>query len=94
VFNTKFSRIGEMTELTVDTQKRAFRLRVNLAGEDEPIDIHVKKYSLERRSSRATLTILDATASRAWIHQAMQSFVVGHKFTIPDGAAAVLKLLT
>jgi hypothetical protein len=94
VFNTKFSEIGQMTELSVDTKKRAFRLRLELAGEAEPIDIHVRKYSLERRTERATLTIVDATASREWLTHVLQEFVVGHKFTIPDQAAAVLKLLT
>ncbi len=93
-FNTKFGEIGEMTELSVDTKKRAFRVRLELAGETEPIEVHVKKYSLERRSERATLTILDATASRKWLTQVLQQFVVGHTFEIPDRAAAVLKLLT
>jgi hypothetical protein len=94
LFNTKFSEIGQMTELSVDTKKRAFRLRLDLAGEPEPIEIHVKKYSLERRQERATLTIVDAAASREWLTQVLQEFVVGRKFTIPDRAAAVLKLLT
>jgi hypothetical protein len=92
-FNAKFSKIGEMTELLVDTKKRAFRLRLDLAGEAEPIEIHVKKYSLERRGERATLTIVDANASREWLTQVLREFVVGQKFTIPDRAATVLKLL-
>jgi hypothetical protein len=93
-FNTRFSRIGQMTELSVDTKKRAFRVRLELAGESEPIEIQVKKYSLERRSTGATLTVVDATASREWLTEVLREFVIGQKFTIPDRAAAILKLLT
>jgi hypothetical protein len=94
LFNTRFSRIGHMTELTVDTKKRTVNLRLNLAGEDEPIEIHVKKYSLGGGSHHATLTVLDATASREWLTEVLREFVVGQSFTIPAKAGAVLKLLT
>jgi Mg-chelatase subunit ChlD len=93
-FNTKFSRIGQMSELSVDTRKRAVRVRMELAGESKPIEIHVKKYDLERRRGRATVTVLDASASREWLTEVLRAFVIGRKFTIPDRAAAVLKLLT
>jgi hypothetical protein len=94
LFNTKFSAIGEMTDLSVDTKNYTCRARLQLAGEPEPVEIHVKKYRLEQRTEGATLTIVDATASRDWLTQVLQQFVVGREFTIPDRAAAVLKLLT
>jgi hypothetical protein len=83
-----------MTQLSVDTKKRAFRVRLELAGENEPIEIHVKKYGLERRRGRAALTVVDASSSREWLTEVLREFVIGQKFTIPDRAAAVLKLLT
>ena len=83
-----------MTQLSVDTKKRVFRVHLELAGEDAPIEIHVNKYSLERRSARTTLTVVDAAASREWLTHVLREFVVGRKFTIPDRAASILKLLT
>ena len=83
-----------MTELSVDTKKRAFRLRLDLVGEAEPIEIHVKKYELKQRGARAMLKVVDATASRQWMTAALRQFVVGHSFRIPANAGAVLKLLT
>ena len=65
-----------------------------LAGEDKPIEIHVNEYSLERRSDGATLTIVDAVASREWLTEVLRQFVIGQSFTIPDRAAAILNLLT
>lgn len=92
--NSRFRKFGQMTELSVDTKKRAFRVRLELVGEDAPIEIHVKKYSLERHKTRTTLTIVDAAGSREWLTHVLREFVVGHKFTIPARAAAILKLMT
>jgi hypothetical protein len=91
--NGKLRGIGHMTELSLDTKKRAFRARLELAGEAEPVEIHVRKYGLAENGDDATLTILDATASREWVSAALREFVVGRSFAIPAKAGAVLKLL-
>ena len=83
-----------MTELSIDTRKRALRVRLQLAGEAEPIEIHVNKYRLTQRGDRAALTIVDAAASRPWLTEALRQFVVGQSFPVPGKAAAFLKLLT
>jgi hypothetical protein len=93
VVNARFSRIGEMTELSVDTKKRSIHLRLELRGENEPIEIDIDKYTLKRTGEDALLTIVEATASRKWIEEALQEFVVGRSFAIPPQAASVLKLL-
>ena len=94
VFNTRYRRIGEMTELSVDTKKQSLRLRLDLVGEAEPIEIHVTKYTLDQKGDDARLTIVDATASRKWLAEALREFVVGRSFSIPAKAGAVLNLLT
>jgi hypothetical protein len=92
--NTRLRGIGELTELSIDTKKRASRLRLDLLGETEPIEIHITEYAVRRRGEAATVTIVGATASRAWLAAALREFVVGHSFSIPANAGAVLKLLT
>jgi hypothetical protein len=94
LFNARFRGIGEITELAVDTRKRAFRVQVNLVGETKPIEIQVRRYSLQHSGSDATLTVVDAAASRPWVDEALRAFVVGRSFVIPPKAEAVLKLLT
>jgi hypothetical protein len=93
-FNTRLRGIGEITELSIDTKKRAFRSRLDLVGEAEPIEIHVRKYGIKRRANQVTLTVLDATASRKWLAEALRRFVVGRRFAIPAKAGTVLELLT
>jgi hypothetical protein len=92
--NSRLRRIGEMTELSIDTQKRAVRMRIQLLGEAEPIEIHIKEYRITRIGETPTLTVLKASASRQWLTEVLRQFVVGRSFTIPEKADAVLNVLT
>ena len=83
-----------MTELSIDTKKRAFRVRLDLVGEAEPIEIDVRRYGLKRQGDDVTFAVVDATASRKWVAEALRQFVVGQSFAIPAKAGAALKLLT
>ena len=83
-----------MTELSIDTKNKRIRLRLELIGEHQPIEIDVTRYRLRSSdASGARLTIEAATASRPWLHAALQEFVVGETFPIPAKAEAILKLL-
>jgi len=92
--NIKLRSIGEMTELSVDTKNRRVRVRLELLGEKEPIDVEILHYSLKKKGEATRITIEEATSSREWLTAAMREFVVGQDLAIPAKAAAVLKLLT
>jgi len=83
-----------MTELSIDTKKRRVRVRLELLGEAEPIEVEITKYSLKNKDSAARLTIEEATASREWLAVALREFVVGRTIELPAKAVALLKLLT
>jgi hypothetical protein len=92
--NSRLKGIGEMTELSIDTKKRRLRVRLELRGEAEPIELEITKYNLKNKESGARLTIEEATASREWLAVALREFVVGRNIDIPAKAGALLKLLT
>ena len=83
-----------MTELAIDTKKRRVRVRLELLGEAEPIEVEITKYSLKNKESAARLTIEEATASREWLAVALREFVVGRTIDLPAKAGTLLKLLT
>jgi len=91
--NGKLRGIGEVTDLTLDTKRHAFAVRLHLLGEAEPIDVQVNKFVIKRRGDEATLTVLDATASRQWLDAVLRQFVIGQSFVVPPKAEAVLKVL-
>ena len=92
--NRRLRGIGEMTDLSIDTKRQTVRAELQLSGEAEPIEIHVRKYALRSKGDRAMLTIIDATASRRWVAAVLRKFVSGQTFPIPSQAATALKLLT
>jgi len=51
-----------MTELSIDTKKKRVRVRLELVGEAEPIEVEITKYNLKNKDSGAQLTIEEATA--------------------------------
>ena len=92
--NTQLRSIGEMTELSIDTKKKRVRVRLELVGEKEPIELEILRYNLKAKGETAHVTIEEATASREWLNVALREFLVGQDITIPAKAGALLKLLT
>ena len=91
--NTKLRGIGEMTELSIDTKKKTVRLRLELIGEVEPIEIEIVRYKLNTKGDKLYLTIEEAKASREWLTVALKEFAAGQTLPIPAKAGTLLKLL-
>jgi hypothetical protein len=91
--NTKLRSIGEMTELSIDTKTKQVRVRLELLGEKEPIDVEILRYSLKEKGETTYITIEEATSSRQWLTVALREFIVGQDLAIPAKAGAVLRLL-
>jgi hypothetical protein len=92
--NKKLRSFGEMTELSIDTKNKRGRLRLELLGEQEPIDIDILRYSLKQNEETTYITIEEVRSSREWLTNALREFVVGEDLMIPAKVGAVLKLLT
>ena len=92
--NTKLRSIGEMTELSIDTKTKRVRVRLELLGEKEPVEVEIVRYTLKEKGETTYITIEEATSSREWLTVALREFVVGHDLAIPAKAGVVLKLLT
>ena len=84
----------EMTELSIDTRTKRVRVRLELLGEKEPIEVEILRYTLKEKGETTYITIEEATSSREWLTVALREFVVGEDLAIPAKAGAVLKLLT
>jgi hypothetical protein len=91
--NGKLRSIGEMTELSIDTKNKRVRIRLELLGEKEPIDVEVLRYRLKEKGETTYITIEEVTSSREWLTVALREFVVGQDLAIPAKAGAVLKLI-
>jgi hypothetical protein len=92
--NARLRGIGEVTQLSIDTEKRSVQCRLHLTGESKAIGVQVRKYSLRAGGNQMTMKIVDASASREWLTAALRTFVVGRTFRVPHAAGAALKFLS
>ena len=83
-----------MTELSIDTKNKRVRVRLELLGETEPIEVEILRYSLKEKGETTYITIEEATSSRQWVTAALREFVIGQDLAFPHKAGALLKLLT
>jgi hypothetical protein len=91
--NHKLRGMGEMTEFAIDTKNKSVRLRLELVGEAEPIEVQVTRYALKQKGAETRLVVEEATASREWMTVALREFVIGKSFIVPSHAGTLLKLL-
>jgi hypothetical protein len=91
--NAKLRSIGEMTELSIDTKTKRVRMRLELLGEKEPLEVEILRYTLKAKGETTYITIEEATSSREWLTVALREFLVGQELAIPTKAGVVLKLL-
>jgi hypothetical protein len=83
-----------MTELSIDTNKKRVRARLELLGEKEPIDVEILRYRLEEKGETTYIIIEEVISSREWLTVALREFIVGQALAIPAKAGALLRLLT
>ena len=91
---TKLRGIGEMTEFSIDTKKKRVRVRLELVGEKETIDVEILRYSLKVKGESTHITIEEATSSHQWLTIALREFIVGQDLAVPAKAVVLLQLLT
>lgn len=82
-----------MTEFSIDTKNHSVRLRLDLLGEPQPIEVQVAKFSLKTKGGETRIVVEEASASREWMNVALREFVVGKSFPVPPQAATLLKVL-
>jgi hypothetical protein len=92
--HTKLRGVGEMTELSIDAKKKRVRVRLELVGEKEPIDVEIIRYSLNVKGESTHITVEEAISSRHWLTVALRQLIVGQDLVVPAKATALLQSLT
>ena len=82
-----------MINFNIDSRNKTVQLEVLLKGEQQPITLTVEEYELRNEDGAFYFVINKATASREWVGVAVQEFLVGKKFRIPDNYSGMVKLV-
>jgi hypothetical protein len=89
-FNHRYSDIGAITSLHIDSAKRRASVDFELKGESLPIHIAVERYELHVSEGRTFIELKDVTASREWIVQLARQCLIGKKFEVPESFSGLL----
>jgi len=88
--NREIAASGVVTELAINTNSKTIRVGLDLRGEPSPIWINVGSYELSETNSAIRIAFYNLNASREWITAALNKYVVGHTFPLPDVARFLL----
>lgn len=94
-FNHLLRNYGTVLDLKLNTAERSLSVSIHLKGEESPINIHVREYTLVTKDGR-TFVEIDGSkidTSREWLTTLIQARLGGRSFAIPDNLAGFIPLL-
>ncbi len=75
---------GQLTAFKFNSGERSAEGEIMLKGETQPVRLRIGSYDLVSEGGRTFVIIKDLTASREWLTQLAQNFVVGKRFELPE----------
>lgn len=91
--NRQLEGVGQVESLAVDTAARSVQVQLGLLGEAESVWCEIRRYLIHASDRGATVTVVDARASRPWLDKVLQAFVIGRPLAVPSKLAFALKML-
>lgn len=85
-----------MLDLKLNTAERSLSVSLHLKGEESPININVREYSLTTKDGR-TFVEIDGSkieTSREWLTTLIQDQLGQRSFPIPENLARFIPLLS
>ena len=90
LINQRIEKFGQVTQLEIDAVQKKAQIQITLKGEQVPIDILVDSYQLQSVESQLLFSVQKVRTSREWITAALEEFVVGRQFAVPEAARLAL----
>jgi hypothetical protein len=88
--NQRIQKFGQVTELEIDSVQKRARFEIALKGELTSVEVHIDAYQLQSAESQLLLSVQKIRTSREWITAALEEFIVGRQFAVPDAARLAL----
>lgn len=90
LINRQIEKFGAVTDLALDPGQKSLRVELDLKGEVTRIWISLSAYELSEKDGALFIAFQNATASREWIAAALNQYVVGRAFRLPNAARVLL----
>ena len=93
VLATKVAPYGELLDFQLHSNENRAFLKVLLRGEPDPVSLFIDEYRLRQGPAGTEVIILQARASRDWLSQLLQDFLINRPFPVPEKYAGYAKML-
>ena len=90
LINQRIEKFGQVTRLEIDAVQKQALIQLALKGELVPLEIRIESYQLQSVESQLFLSVQKVSTSREWITAALEEFVVGRQFAVPEAARLAL----
>jgi hypothetical protein len=94
--NPLLRKYGTMLDLKLNTAEHSLSVSLHLKGEESPININVREYSLISKDGRTFVEIDGGNieTSREWLTTLIQDQLGRRSFPVPENLARFIPLLT
>ncbi len=92
LISKKIENYGKLLEFNVNSSEKRIFVSVMLTGEDNPVELNIKKYLLVNESP-IKIELKEIESNREWITRAAKDYVENRKFALPEKYTPIIKLL-
>ena len=91
-FNTTKQRYGNMTNITIDSQKKRISVELDLKGESTPLKADIQNYTLSSQGGKTYIDLGNIVTSREWINLVFAEYMTAEKrkFEVPGAVKMLL----
>lgn len=83
-------KYAELVDLSINSKEKQISLQLVPKGDNQIITLDITKYEIGSTNGKTKFTIREIAASKEWITNLAQDFLVGREFEIPDWAKHIL----
>jgi hypothetical protein len=86
-------KYGELQEFNIDSGTKQIRFQFLLKGENNPVSVLLKDYTVFRDDSKYFFKVLEADTNKEWLTLLFQDFLVKKSIEVPNQYYSYIKLL-
>lgn len=84
-------KYGDLKDINLDSKNKIISVNIQLKGEHDILTVILKDYQIIEESNKTYVKVRSAEASKIWLNNAFQDFLVGKKFEIPEQYSGIIK---
>ena len=81
--NDLLGEVGTAEALSVNSADKKIAIRLQLAGEDHPLDVLISDYRIEQMDGHHVFKFKEIGTSREWVNLMLRKFLTVKRFDIP-----------